>query len=87
MWEERADLGAAVRLWRELPLGRFEKNPLVAGAVFNFRVVQFDFLSDITREIRFWIEGVNVRDPAGHEEKNHVLRLRWKMGTLWGERI
>jgi hypothetical protein len=87
VWEQRTNLGATVSAWRELPLWRFEKNPFVAGSVLDFRVVEFDLLADIAREIRLGIKGVDVRDAAGHEEKDHVLRSRWKMSALWSERI
>ena len=85
--EQRADLGAALPVPRELPLRALEKNALVAGAVLDFGMVGLDLLAVIAREGGLGIEGVHVRDAAGHEQKNHALGLGGKLRRERRERI
>ena len=82
--EQRADLGAALAVLVEFPLRPLEEDPLVARPVADFRVIELDLLADVGGQPGLGIERVDVRDAAGHEQEDDVLRLGRKMRARLG---
>ena len=87
MGEERAHLGAAGAVRGKLPLRPLEVDPLVTGSILDLGMIGLDLLAVIARERWLGIEGVDVRHATGHEQKDHLLRLRERRREPRLERI
>ena len=72
--EQVADLGAALPARLELPAG--PQQGAVAAA-----------LAAVGDEARLGVEGVQVRDAAGHVEEDDALRLAREVRRFRGERV
>src|SRR6266850_1042689 len=85
MREERTDLGAALAMRGELPLGFFGEHLEVPFTALKF--FHLDGLSGVSKELRFGVPRINVRNPSAHVEKYDALGLWSVMRRFWGQRI
>ena len=85
--KKRADFGTALTIWFEFPLRLLQKDSFIAGPVLDLRVVGFDFHTMLLRQFGPWIERIDVRDTACHEQKDDVLGLGWKVRLARDQRI
>ena len=73
--KERAHFRSTLPVWRKLPLGRLEENTLIPGTVLDLGVFCLHLLAYIRLEPWLGIEGIHMRNPTRHEEKDHPLGL------------
>ncbi len=85
--KQRAHLRAALPVLRKLPLRSLQINALVTRPAFDLGMVGLDLLAVALHQLRLRIKAVHVRDTAGHEEEDDVLRLRREMRFLGCERV
>jgi hypothetical protein len=78
VWEEFADLGTRLPVFRESVGGAKE----VAGfSAFELRFFEGERFPVHFTELGFGVKGVDVRRAAGHEKKNDAFGFRRKMGA------
>src|SRR5207249_3978724 len=87
MRKEVADLRAATAIRRELPLRALEKELLVAGAVARLGMIELHLFAVVGVQSWLRIEGIDVRDPAAHEQEDDALRPRLDVGRSRCQRV
>ena len=85
MRKKFAHLRAALAAWLEFPIGLFEK-PLEL-AEFALPIIDRDRFAMVGKELGLMIEGIDVRNAAGHVQKDDPLRFGGKMRLPRRERV